>query len=150
MKLHERGLESVFFPTRATRDLVLFVRALMSISMEGEDWRRMRKQETLEAMFAERRERGGKTGVAQDILAMIGDNAVKFIPNKYPYDGLYPARSQLIHSCLWSREGSMTRSEIVEAIKNEYGDHRAVVFENAGKRKSIEQIWHVHAVVDMK
>ena len=88
-------------------------------------------------------------GVADQILTVMNGASVAFIENKFPYDGLFPEGSCLRHTCLWSSKGLLSRGQIAEQVQAEFTGYSAVIFENNTRRKSIPQIWHVHAVVDM-
>lgn len=146
MKLQERGIETLFFVGRATPDLVLFVRALIAV---GDDWMKLRTPETFEKLKEKRRLGGASDGGKADILAEIGDEEVKIIPNIGPYDGIFPPESDLVHVCIFSKNGELTREAIVQEKRKVYGDHPTVVFINTSKRKSVD-LFHAHLVVDQK
>lgn len=144
MKLHERGLETLYFVERATPDLVLFVRALITI---GDDWMKLRTPETFEMLKERRRLSGADDGGEAEILDEMGDLVVKIIPNIGPYDGIFPRESNLVHSCIFSRETELTRAQIVQEKRKVYGDDPTVVFVNTAKRKSVD-LFHAHLIVD--
>lgn len=146
MKLHERGIESIFFVDRATPDLVLFVRALIAV---GDDWMLLRTTETYERLKERQSSYSVNDGGKAEILQLIGESRAKIIPNIGPYDGIFPPESNLLHACIFSREGILTREEIVGVLKEEIGEFPTVVFINTQKRKSID-LFHAHLIVDQK
>lgn len=151
MSLEEHGLERLFYYGVPTPDLLFFVNGLMALGKDEKAWEELRCPETHSAMLAERHSRGGVEQVAQHILTSMNGQAIKFVENIYPYNGKTMMRpgAKLLHTCLWSAMGSLSAQTIKEEIDREFGDKSSVVFENAGKRKSLPAE-HVHVVVDNK
>jgi hypothetical protein len=146
MNLYERGLEALFFVPRSSPELLMFSRALLSIGQTSDAWKQLRMAETNERMRIEHEQLGGVEQVVAEILTIMGGEEVKFIENRYPYDALL--KPSYLHTCLWSKRGALGRGEIVNAVRQEFGDKKALVFINSDERKSIQQIWHSHVIVE--
>ncbi len=100
-------------------------------------------------LWLERQFPGGSADVAAAILSVLGERSVGFIDNLFPYDGIMPEGSNLLHTCLWSVTTPLSNLEINHYIALKYQSKPALVFVNNLERKSVKEIWHAHVVVDM-
>lgn len=146
---NKHGFEYIAFVGTPTLSLSLFAMALFSISLEGDDWTRMRLPATHQAMMEERARLGGKEAVGRQLLGIIGDKPFAWILNLYGYDKLFIPGSCMVHDTYYKRIGRLSFEEMELATRAKYGGHNAVIFANGMKRKSIPTIEHAHAVVEM-
>lgn len=147
---NQHGFEYIaFVDDKPTLNLSLFAMALFSISLQGDDWTRMRLPSTQQAMLEERERLGGKEAVGRQLLDMIDGRSTVWILNVYGYDGLYPRGVQMVHDTYYKTTGSLSIEEMLDATTAKYPGHNAVIFANGPKRKSIQAIEHAHAVVEV-
>lgn len=140
------GFEYIAFVGEPTLALSLFALALLNIKMDGNDWKRMRLEDTYEAMMAERRAIG-RDGVEKLLLQEIGGREYAWIPNRYPYDGLFPFGINLLHECCYKPAGNLSLEQMILATQDRYKNQSAVIFKNSIERKSVKNIDHAQAVL---
>lgn len=140
------GFEFIAFVNQPTLVLSLFALALFNIKMDGSDWKRMRLPETHEAMLVER-EKIGRDGVEKLLLNEIGGRECAWIPNRYPYDGLFPFGMNLLHECFYQPAGDLTMEQMILATQERYKNQSVLIFKNGSERKSVKNIDHAQSVL---
>lgn len=142
---NQHGFEYIAFVGEPTLALSLFAMGLYSLQMNGDDWKRMRLPLTHEAMMAERR-LIGIDGVELLLLQEIGGRECAWIPNRYPYDGLFPLGLSLLHECFYKPSGDLGLEEMTLATKERYKNQSVLIFKNGSERKSVKNIDHAQCV----
>lgn len=145
----QHGFEYIAFVGEPTLSLSLFAMALFSISLQGDDWKRMRLPATQQAMEDEITRLGGREAVGRELLKKIDGRSTAWIFNVYGYNGLFPLGVYLFHDTYYKTTGRISLEEMEMATLLKYPRKNAVIFANGPQRKSIQAIEHAHAVVEV-
>ena len=81
------------------------------------------------------------------INELIGDNKIKLLKNNFPYLKLCRHINGVVHYCLWSRVGKLSKEIIEKELKKEFLGKDYFWFENSPSTKSVPEIWHCHIFV---
>jgi hypothetical protein len=89
--------------------------------------------------------------VRLDIIKQsIGNNDIKLIRNTFPYLKLLQNIPFVVHYCLWSRIGKLSKKTIESEVEKRFPHQEYFWFENTAQTKSIPEIWHCHIFVKEK
>lgn len=85
--------------------------------------------------------------IALEIInRQIGRNNYIIIKNNFPYSKVL-SKLNVVHYCLWSRKGSLAKKQIIQKVKEKFGDCEWCYSERKLGKKSVPEIWHCHIFI---
>ncbi|MDD4785438.1 MAG: DUF3605 domain-containing protein [Candidatus Shapirobacteria bacterium] len=84
------------------------------------------------------------------ISQQIGNNDIKLLKNNFPYLKLTQHIPGVVHYCLWSRIGKLSKKIIETEIEKKFPKQKYFWFENSTTTKSVPEIWHCQVFIKLK
>lgn len=85
--------------------------------------------------------------IALEIInRQIDGNKSVILKNNFPYSKIL-SKLNVVHYCLWSKVGSLTKKQITQKVKEKFGDCEWCYSERKLGKKSVPEIWHCHIFV---